>query len=328
MPERRDVRDDPRVARTVRGEGSHRRPLPPVWLIGQDHFRALQAGQVPRLRGRCGGQRVRGRGRRCRCVGNVPRARVDERAVDLIGENAAAVPVHDRGQLRHLAGGEDAPDRVARVAEDQQLPPGTERILDRIQVEREEPGPVKHRDLDDLPAEEPRHDQERHVGRGGQDDRRAGAGEALDGDFQRLDHVGNGVDVRGIGVPAVPAQHEFRAGGGQLIGQVVRQVAEVGIGTEPGQGVEDGRRGAEVHLRHGRTEPVRARSRPLEAAAGTERRHGRGVDDFSQASWHVVIFHRPVAGRSHDHLLFGGLLPGNRAARPGDPGREPMVAAR
>ena len=66
------------------------------------------------------------------------RPRVDERSVDLVGEDAAAVPVDHVGQLRHLIPGEDAPKRVVGVAEDEQVSSGAERRRDRVEVEGEE----------------------------------------------------------------------------------------------------------------------------------------------------------------------------------------------
>ena len=58
------------------------------------------------------------------------------------------------------------------------------------------------------------------------------------------------------------------------------------------------RRGAEVHLRHGRAEPVRTRSGPLEAAACAKRVHSGGVDGLSERSWHTVILPPgPIAAR-------------------------------
>ena len=100
------------------------------------------------------------------------------------------------------------------------------------------------------------------------------------------------MDQRGVGIPAVAALLELRAGRGQLVGQERRQVAEVRVGGQPGERVEDGRRGAEVHLGHGRAEPVGSRSRPLEAAAGTEHCRGGAVDRLSESSWHTVILPR------------------------------------
>jgi len=91
--------------------------------------------------------------------------------VDLVGEDPPAVPVDDVGQLRHLAGGEDPAQRVVRVAEDEQVPSGPERVVDRVEIEGEQAGVAPHPDLDDLAAEELGHGEERHVGRSGQDDR-------------------------------------------------------------------------------------------------------------------------------------------------------------
>jgi diguanylate cyclase (GGDEF)-like protein/PAS domain S-box-containing protein len=119
VPESGDVGDHAGIARPVGGEHPHLFPPLPVGGIGEDRLGALQPGQVPRLRGGDGGQRVRrgrlGGGR----VGDVPRPRIHQRSVDLVGEHPAAVPVDDVGQLRHLRLGEDSPERVVRVAEDQ-----------------------------------------------------------------------------------------------------------------------------------------------------------------------------------------------------------------
>ena len=292
MPVRGDVGDDAGIARPVRGEEPHLLPALPVGLVAEDDLGALETGQVPSLRGGGGGQGVR-RGRvGRRRVRDVAGPRVDERTVDLVGEDPPAVPFHHAGQLGHLRLGEDPPERVVRVAEDDQVPAGPEGVLDRVQVQGEEAAVVAHLDLDDLAAEETRHGKERHVGGRGQDDRGARAGEVGDGDLQRLDHVRDVMDQRGIGVPAVAALLEFRARRGQLIGQERRQVAEVRVGRQPGNRVEDGRRGTEVHLRHGRAEPAGSRRRPLEAAAGAEHRRGRAVDRLSESSWHTVILPR------------------------------------
>src|SRR5712672_3963560 len=102
------------------------------------------------------------------------------------------------------------------------------------------------------------------------------------------------MNQRGVGVPAIAALLELRARPGQLVAQVRRQVAEVRVGGQPGERVEDGRRGAEVHLRHGRAEPVRSRSRPLEAAASAEYRRSGAVDRLSESSWHTVILPEPI----------------------------------
>ena len=102
------------------------------------------------------------------------------------------------------------------------------------------------------------------------------------------------MDQGGVGVPAVAALLELRARRGQLIGQERRQVAEVRVGGQPGERVEDGGRGAEIHLRHGRAEPVRSRSRPLEAAASAEYRRSGAVDRLSESSWHTVILPEPI----------------------------------
>ena len=187
--------------------------------------------------------------------------------MDLIGEYPAVVPVDDVGQLGHFLEGEDPAERVVRVAEDEQVPSGAEGVLDRLEVEGEETSILAHPDLNDLAAEEARNGEERHVGGSRQDHRRTGAREMRDGDLERLEHIRDMVDMRGINGPAVAALGELRAGRRQLIGQELRQVAEVGVGRQPGEGVEDGGCRAEVHLRHGGTEAVRPGCRPLEAAA-------------------------------------------------------------
>ena len=171
MPVRGDVGDDTGIARPVRGEEPHLLPALPVGLVGEDDLRALQAGQVPPLRGGGGGQGMRrGRVRRGR-VRDVARPRVDERTVDLVGEDPAAVPVHDGGQLGHLLLGEDPPERVVRVAEDDQVPAGPEGVPDRVQVQGEQAVVVPHPDLDDAAADEAGYGEEWHVGGRGQDDR-------------------------------------------------------------------------------------------------------------------------------------------------------------
>src|SRR6185437_14852131 len=142
--------------------------------------------------------------------------------------------------------------------------------------------------LDDLAAEERGDGQERHVSGRGQDDRGARAGEPGDGEFQRLDHVGDVVDQRGVDVPAVAALGEVRARRAQLLGQGRGQVAEVRVGGQPGERVQDGRRRAEVHLRHGRAEAAGAGSGPFEAAAGTEHAGGRAVDRLPETARHVL----------------------------------------
>src|SRR6185437_8593097 len=150
--------------------------------------------------------------------------------------------------------------------------------------------------LDDLAAEERGDGQERHVSGRGQDDRGARAGEPGDGEFQRLDHVGDVVDQRGVDVPAVAALGELRARRAQLLGQERGQVAEVRVGGQPGERVQDGRRRAEVHLRHGRAEAAGAGSGPLEAPAGTEHTGGRAVDGLPQGYWHASGPRRRVTG--------------------------------
>src|SRR5207244_1865501 len=67
VPVRGDVGGDAGIARPVRGEETHLLPALPVGLAGEDDLRALEAGQVPALRGGGGGQGVRrGRVRRRR----------------------------------------------------------------------------------------------------------------------------------------------------------------------------------------------------------------------------------------------------------------------
>ena len=91
--------------------------------------------------------------------------------MDLVGEDPAAMPFDDAGQLRHFLPREDPAERVVRVAEDEQVSPGPEGILDRVKVEGEETGVVTHPYLDYLAAEHAGHGEERHVGGRGQDDR-------------------------------------------------------------------------------------------------------------------------------------------------------------
>ena len=96
-----------------------------------------------------------------------------------------------------------------------------------------------------------------------------------------------------------------------FLGQVWWQVAELRVGGQLGKGVEDRGRGTEVHLGNGRAEPAGAGGRPFEAAAGTKRRRGRGVDGLSEVSWHTAILHwgrphqvnGPVPAGDPDNLL-------------------------
>src|ERR1700737_1209296 len=105
------------------------------------------------------------------------------------------------------------------------MSPGTEGVLDCVEVEGEETGVVMHLYLDDLAAEEAWHGEERHVRGRGQDDRRARAREVRgararevrDGDLKRFDHIRDVMDQRGIDVPAVAAQPELRTGRGKLL---------------------------------------------------------------------------------------------------------------
>src|SRR6185312_13172582 len=51
---------------------------------------------------------------------------------------AAAVSVHDGGELGHLVFGEDPPERVVGVTEDDQVAAGPEGVLNRVQVQGEQ----------------------------------------------------------------------------------------------------------------------------------------------------------------------------------------------
>src|SRR6266566_2518303 len=294
VPERGDVRDDARVARAVRRERSHLLPQLPVGLAGEDDLRALEAWQVPGLGGGRRGERVRGRRGRRRRVRDMRLPWVDQRRVYLVREDPAAVAVDDGGELRHLFQREHAAERVARAAEDDQVPAGQEGVLDRVEVEGEEPVLVVHLYLDDVAAQQAGHDQERHVRGRRQDDRRARPRVVRDRDLERLDHVRDRVYRRRIDGPAEPALLELRARSTQLLGELRRQVAEGRIGGQPGQGVEDGRRGTEVHLGDGRSETAGARRRPLVAAAGPEHRGGGGIDRVTEACGHTAILHRAI----------------------------------
>ena len=104
-----------------------------------------------------------------------------------------------------------------------------------------------------------------------------------------LEHVRDVMDERGIDSPAIAALLELRGGRGELVGQDRRQVAEVRVGRQRGERVENGRGGTEVHLGHCRAEPAGTRSGPLVAAAGTEHRYGGGVDGLTEGFWHIDI---------------------------------------
>src|SRR5271157_2591000 len=155
-----------------------------------------------------------------------------------------------------------------------------------------------------------------------------------DGDLERLEHVRDVVDQRGINVPAVAAFGELRAGRGQLIGQELGQVAEVRVGRQAGERVEDGRRGTEVHLRDGGTEPVRSGSRPLEAAPGAQHGYGRGVYFLSESSEHTAILrhfarrHNDGHDKSSSALSDGTLVTGRAGQGPWPSGRPGTTMAR
>src|SRR5690606_3228657 len=164
----------------VRGEGGG------VVGVGEDHLPALEAGDVPALRGGDRGDRVAGGALVERGVGEVRDVVEDERGVDLVGEDAAAVAVDHLGYLLELGAAEDAAHGVPRVAQHEQAGAGGEGGVDRLEVEAVAAvGVEDRRDLDDLAVVRRHGGEEGDVRRGGDDDRRAGRGESLDGDAHR-----------------------------------------------------------------------------------------------------------------------------------------------
>ena len=83
----------------------------------------------------------------------------------LVGDDARAVPVDDRGQRAELVGGEHPPGRVVRVAQQHRARAGRERGVDRVEVERVALAVDDQRRGDDRPAGQLHDLEERRVRR-------------------------------------------------------------------------------------------------------------------------------------------------------------------
>jgi hypothetical protein len=195
----------------------------------------------------------------------------------------------ERMSCAHLSPGrfqplEAAADRVAGVAEDEQMAAAPERRVDAVQVEGRAPvfGGDRHRDLDDLAPEGPGDGQERHVGGGRQDDRAARPGENRDRGLQAGDHVRQRANPGRVHRPVVVVGLPSGAGLRHLGGRPVTEVAEVGPPDDVEEGRLDRRRGAEVHLRDERADRVGSASGPFHAAACAQFVGGDLVGDLGE----------------------------------------------
>ena len=124
-------------------------------------------------------------------------AGVDQRRVDLVGEDPAAVPVDHLAHRAQLVGGEHAPEGVVRVGQHQQLAARAEGGVEAVEVECGAPVDARGGHGDDLPPAQARQVEERHVGRGRQDHRPPGRGEVREHDLQAAQHVRDRADVGG-----------------------------------------------------------------------------------------------------------------------------------
>lgn len=283
-------RVEPRAPLPVGGDGGHRaqggRPVGgqpaepgpplPVGVVVEQHLGALQAGEVPRLGRRGGRQGVMRGGLRQGGVRRVPPPGEHQRGVHLVGEDASLTLRHQCADRPQFVGFHDPARRVVRVAQQQQVSAGGERGVQRVEVE-DVPAACRpgHGDLEDVAAQQPRDDQERRVRGHRHDHRGAGAGEVLDGDVQRPDHVGQQPDVVTGHLPAVALPLPGGAGRARLGGQGGGEVAEhvpVDGGAQRG---EDRRGGAVVGLGGTGTEAVRSGRLPLQPAGAAE---GGGLD--------------------------------------------------
>ena len=107
---------------------------------------------------------------------------------------------------------------------------------------------LDHRHLDDLPVHRLGDQQERHVGRRRHNDFGFGRAMVLDREFQRLDHVGYGVNVGRGNVPAVPQREHLCRRFTQLRRKALRHVTESAFIDCLVQSGTDCRSNAEIHF--------------------------------------------------------------------------------
>lgn len=180
----------------VRREGGR------VPVVGEDDLGAFQAGDVPSLRRRH---------RRDGVTGGDVQGSVDggfgavqqEGQVDAVLEDASAGGVHDAGQPFEFAARQAAPRGVPGIAQDEQLGAAREGRLDSLVVEAPQAVLAQGgRYFDDVAIVLVREGEERHVGRGGHDDGRAGRREPVDRDSQSRQDVGREEGPLGGDLPA------------------------------------------------------------------------------------------------------------------------------
>ena len=153
--------------------------------------------------------------------------------------------------------------------------------VDAVQVERGPPAGHGHRHLDDPPAQQRRHAEERHIGGGRQDDRAARAGEKGDRRFEALDHVGQGADLvrvhgpAGAGQPATPRRPRPSAAprGGE-IPKSCRAITSRSAASTSGA--------VPKSISATNAPHVRAGERPLQAAAAAQFSDGDPVERLGQ----------------------------------------------
>ena len=161
-------------------------------------------------------------------------------------------------------------------------PPARKAGVDTVQVEGRPSRRRGHRHLDDLPAQQRRHAQERHVGRGRQDHRAARAGKQGDRRFEALDDVGQGADPVRVHGPAVTAGQPRRDGLGHLPRRVGGEIPEVLPRDHLAQRHLDLGGGAEIHFGDERAEYIRAGVGPFEAAPAAQFGDGDAVERLGQ----------------------------------------------
>ena len=198
--------------------------------------------------------------------------------MDLVGEYEGVVLANHVVQGTQLVLAQDAADRVPRVTQDDQARPGLEPGADPLQVERPA-APAGSRatqrgNLDDGVVELARDRQERHVGGGWYDDRRARAHQVLDGCLERGQDRGHEANLRGVHVPAEAALLELGGGARDTRLQPGRLVAEQAVVDRSLHRVGDLRGRPKVHFRHPRADrrlTARGRdTRPFQGAGAVE----------------------------------------------------------
>ena len=278
-----------------------------VRRIRENHLRAFRARDVERLRRARRRERLHRRAFVDRGERHVTGVAVDERRVDLVGEDAHVIPVREFGQAQHLVARQHLADRVVRVAQHERVAPARERALDRVEIEQ--PSRVdalavaQHRHLDHVDAAQSRHAQERHVRGRRHDDRMTFADDFAEEHLIRLHHIRHGANDGRIHGPVI-AQLPCGARARHLALQRVGQISGRAAGRRVGDRARDARRETEVHFRDERADRagearpfVRADAHEVVGRQRVDRRRIEVRGGVADGGGVVVVKHGAV--RSH-----------------------------